>query len=274
MNEFDSGTEVITSFRNPLIKRIRRLKQKKYRQKEGAFFVEGLRVVLAAIETETLIDTLLYCPELLQSEVGLEAIQDQISLGVPAVQVQKEVFQSISSRENPVGVGAVVPIIWRQIDDWLVDKGDIYVGLDRVSEPGNLGTVCRTLDAVGGAGMVLIGNSVDPYHPTAVKASMGTLFSVPVAKVARIKTLLDWANRNSVSVVASSSRAERSYWEASYDLPLLLLIGSEKTGLGQEILEKADISVQIPMGGSATSLNLAVAAGLMLFEIRRNYFID
>jgi TrmH family RNA methyltransferase len=220
-------------------------------------------------------DTLVYCPALLKSEIAWQSLEEQISIGVASVAVSDDVFHRISSRDNPVGLGAILPTSWSDIDTWTVSDNDIFVGLDQVSEPGNLGTVFRTLDAVKGAGVILAGDSVDPFHPRSVKASMGAIFSLPVAPVSSVESLMTWARSQKLSVIASSAGANQSYWDAGYQLPALLLVGSERTGLSRDLLEKADMAVKIPMGGGASSLNLAVATGLLLYEIRRrNSFGD
>jgi TrmH family RNA methyltransferase len=270
VNDFPRDPAIITSFNNPLVKRIKRLSRRKNRIQEGFFFIEGLRVVISAIEAQTSIDTLVYCPALLKSEIAWQSLEEQNSIGVDSVAVSEEVFRRFSSRENPVGMGAILPTSWSDIDTWTVSENDIFVGLAQVSEPGNLGTVFRTMDAVKGAGVILAGDSVDPFHPRSVKASMGAIFSLPVAPVSSVESLMTWARSQKLSVIASSAGANQSYWDAGYQLPALLLVGSERTGLSQDLLEKADMAVKIPMGGGASSLNLAVATGLLLYEIRRS----
>ena len=269
MNDFLRDPKVITSFSNPLVKRIKRLRRRKNRKEEGLFFIEGFRVVISAIEAQTPMDTIVYCPGLLKSEIAWQALEKQATHGVNAVAVSEDVFRSISSRENPVGLGAILPTSWSDIDAWTVTDTDIFVGLAQVSEPGNLGTVFRTMDAVKGAGLILAGDSVDPFHPRSVKASMGAIFSLPVAQIPSVESLMTWARNQQLCVIASSARASQSYWDADYRLPALLLVGSERTGLPQDLLEKADVAIKIPMGGRASSLNLAVATGLLLYEMRR-----
>jgi TrmH family RNA methyltransferase len=150
-----------------------------------------------------------------------------------------------------------------------VRSDGIYVGLVEIGDPGNLGTVIRTMDAVGTAGLILVGHTVDPYHPTAVKASMGALFSSPHCHVDAVDDLLKWTSEMGIQTVATSAKAELSFWQAKPRFPVCLILGSEGQGLPQEVFETADLSVTIPMTGQATSLNLAVAAGILLFEMRR-----
>ncbi|MGB5922848.1 MAG: RNA methyltransferase [Syntrophobacteria bacterium] len=262
--------ETITSHQNPIIKQIRRLRQKKYRQREGVYFIEGLRLVLSAIESQVKIDRLVYCPELLTSKAGWQAIKSQEDRGVKAVTVGVDIFKKISTRDNPVGIGAIVAVQESSIQELQLQRDSIFIGLVQISDPGNLGTVIRTGNAAGVSGVILVEESVDPFHPTAVKASMGTLFTTPVCSVASSGALLEWAAVNGITTVASSARAEGSFWQVNYELPALLLVGSEQMGLSEQLLKKADIKVKIPMGGESSSLNLAVAAGLILYEMRRS----
>jgi TrmH family RNA methyltransferase len=146
----------------------------------------------------------------------------------------------------------------------------VFVALHRVGNPGNLGTVLRTADAAGAAGVILLGDTADPFAPAAVKASMGSLFAVPVAVAPDGASFLAWAEQRSVSVFATSGYAERAHWSVSYRPPLALLLGSEGEGLPPDLIAEADEIVRIPMVGTAESLNLAVAAALVLYEARRH----
>lgn len=260
---------MITSSSNPLVKRIRRLRRKKHRQQEGLFFAEGLRIVLAAVENSAPIETIVYSPDLLDSSLAKEMLEDQGSTKTKIVSVSAPVFRSISLRDNPVGLGAIIRSNLMPIAEVSVESRDIFVALIGVSEPGNLGTVLRTIDASGASGLILGGRTVDPFHPTAVKASMGALFSVPISLVKESKMMLEWAKSQGLLSIATSARVSQSYWNLDYQLPALLLMGSERKGLPADLISEADMAVSIPMAGQASSLNLAVATGLMLYEIRR-----
>ena len=260
---------MITSHRNPLVKRIRRLQQKKYRRQEEAFFVEGIRAVLMALERRAPVETVVYAPELLTSEIAWEAIARWQAAGGEATMISGDLFHTISERDNPVGLGAVVATRLHSLAALTASEGDIFVALDDISDPGNLGTIVRTLDGMGGAGLILVGQTTDPFHPTAVRASMGALFTVPVAEVGDMDEVWKWAQANSAQTIATSAHADELFWAADYRFPVLLLLGSEGEGLPPAVLERADLSVSIPMHGASSSLNLAVAAGLLLYELRR-----
>lgn len=260
---------MISSHSNPLVKRIKQLRQKKHRLGEGVFFAEGLRVVLTALEQNAPVETLVYAPELLQSEVAWQMIRAQEQKGVKGVAVAAAIFQSLSERDNPTGLGAIIRINRLTLAQLPVTPHAVFVLLDRVSDPGNLGTILRTLDAAGANGLILTGESSDPYHPTAVKASMGTLFTIPVVSLPTMAPVWEWAETHQISTIATSAKASQEYWDAPYRLPALLLLGNEQTGLEQTVLDAAALSVTIPMYGQASSLNLSIATGILLYELRR-----
>lgn len=260
---------MIRSRRNPLIKRIRKLQQKKYRQREGAFFIEGIRIVLTALEQEAPVETIVFAPELLTSDIALAAVDKQRTQGREVVPVTADVFQTISDRDNALGLGAVVSASFPTLDTLVVQHDAIYVALEDVSDPGNLGTIVRTVDAAGAAGILIVGQSTDPLHPTAIRASMGAIFRVPVVDVEDVTQLTTWARKEGLQTVATSAHASQTFWDAPYRPPLLLLFGSEGEGLAGDVLAQADLAVAIPMYGISSSLNLAIAAGLLLYEVRR-----
>lgn len=259
----------ITSTANPLIKKIRSLQHRKYRGQEGEFFVEGIRPVWQAIEGAANIDTIVYSPELLSSKSALDMVRSAGANGIEIVEASGKVFASIARRENPSGLGALVRTGHQELQDLSVNSGSVYVALHEARNPGNIGTIVRTLDAVGGNGLLLIGDSGDPYHPAAVKASMGSLFKMPVLQIEQPGDVLNWCDVNHISVVTTSPQAVPSYWSVDYPSPLLFLFGSEGRGLDKEIVDRGDMSVRIPMRGAADSLNLAVAVGVLLYEFER-----
>ncbi len=260
---------VITSANNPLIKRIRLLEQRKHRDAERVFFVEGIRPVWEAVESHAPIETLVVAPDLLTSEAAREMVERQRRVGTPIVHVSNRVYESIAEREHPSGLGAVVRMDRQTLDDLPVTSASFFVALQDAGNPGNLGTIIRTVDGAGAEGIILVGHSTDPYHPTAVKASMGTLFRVPLVHVPGIPELFAWRSAHGVILVTTSARAPLLYWQAPYQLPAVFLFGSEGEGLSDEEWSQGDLAIRIPMSGSADSLNLAVSVGVVLYEVRR-----
>lgn len=257
---------LITSFANQNVKLIRKLEQKKYRQETGLFFIEGLRTVGEAVQTGASIDTLVIAPELLISDFGKSLLDHPVIQNVERIEVSAEIYQKLAHKEGPQGIGAIVKQDWQAIDHIQVDSGDLWVALDAVSDPGNLGTIMRTAESVGCRGIILLGHSTDPYDPTAVKASMGAIFSLELAQ-SDWDSFRSWEKKNQLTIVGTSDSAKTDYQKIEYRCPLILLMGSERHGLPEEMQSACDHVVFIPMEGRTDSLNLAVATGVMLYEI-------
>ncbi len=259
---------LITSAANPVVKRMRLLADRKHRRREGAFVVEGIQPVWQAVEAGAEIEVLVVAPGLLGRSAARDMVTKQELAGTRVTRVSDELFRRLSGREGPSGLAAIVRTAPAALAGLPVEPGSVFVALHEIANPGNLGTIIRTANAAGAAGVVLLGQSTDPYDPAAVKASMGALFSVPVA-AAGIEEFFSWASVAEVSVVTTSAKAADSFWEAPYPRPLALLLGSEGTGLPAEVLGRGDLAARIPMVGTAESLNLAVATGVLLYELRR-----
>jgi TrmH family RNA methyltransferase len=260
---------VISSTANPLVKRLRALRRRKAREQERAFFVDGIQPVWQALDNGAPVEKLVVAPELLTSRPARERIEKARAAGLAVVEVTAPVYEAVSERDGPSGLGALVRTAERSLADLEVTEDSIVVALDGISGPGNLGTIVRTADGVGAGAVVIVGETADPFDPAAVKASMGTIFSVLVARSRSLDELFDWAMTHDVDVVTTSARAATSYEGAPYRLPALLLLGSEGDGLSEDALARGRLQVRIDMKGVATSLNVAVAAGILLFEMRR-----
>jgi TrmH family RNA methyltransferase len=196
-------------------------------------------------------------------------VAEQEAAGVRVARLSGEVFGRIADRDGPSGLAAIVRSPSMSLADLRVPPDALFAALHEPGNPGNIGTIIRTASAAGAGGVILIGASADPYDPAAVKASMGALFTVPVVSVGSAAEFVDWARPAGVTVAATSGRAKASFWTAEFPLPLAVLVGSEGTGLPDDVLAAADLQVAIPMTGTAESLNLAVAAGILLYEVRR-----
>jgi RNA methyltransferase, TrmH family len=260
---------LITSAANPLVKRIRLLADRKHRRRESAFVVQGIQPVWQAVEAGAEIETLVIAPGLLRHAGAAAVVAAQEAAGVPVARLSDELFARIADRDAPAGLAALVRFAPLGLAGLPADRGSVFAALHEAGNPGNLGTIIRTASAAGAAGVILIGPSADPYDPVAVKASMGALFTVPVATAASADEFQRWAAGAGITVAAASGRATVSCWAADLSPPLALLLGSEGSGLPDELLAAADIQVAIPMTGTTESLNLAVAAGILLYEVRR-----
>lgn len=256
----------ITSSTNLKIKWIRKLRDRKARQETGCFYAEGLRIVVEAVQQGAALQTLVVAPDLLTSAVGASLAAEQAARGVEVLEVSAEVFQSMALKEDPVGIAAVLRQQWLPLEQVDVRPGEVWVALDEVADPGNLGTILRTNDAVGGAGVILLDHATDPYDPTAMRASMGALFSQKLVKASFSEFAL-WKRRCGVPVVGTSGGAARDYQSWAYPARLVVLMGSERQGLDAAHMQLCDEMVSIPMVGRSDSLNLAVATGVVLYEV-------
>jgi TrmH family RNA methyltransferase len=256
---------LIASRNNPKIKAIRDLRHRKERERSGLFFVEGIHLVAAAIEVCTEIELLVAAPDLLLSRFARDLLREQRQRGVTCLEVTAEVLESLASKETAQGIGAVVRQRWDMLER-VQPLGDCWVALEAIHYPGNLGTILRTGDAVGAAGAILLGPRTDPYDPAAVRASMGAIFSQRLVR-ASMGEFAAWKLRHGCVVVGASPSAALDYQALAYRPPLVLLMGSEPHGLSAASLDLCDVLVTIPMVGHSDSLNLSVAASVMLYEI-------
>ncbi len=273
-------TEVISSAANPLIKRVRLLGDRRHRRREGAFVVRGVQPVWQAVEAGADIEVLIVAPDLLrQPAAGMVAGQE--ASGVRVARLSAELFGRIAERDGPAGLAAIVRRRAARLADLTVRASSVFVALHEVANPGNLGTIVRTADAAGADGVILVGPCTDPFDPVAVKASMGAVFSVPIAVAESAGEFLAWCRQSGIAVAVASGAdpgpgsdpgsgsGPATFWEARLPAPLALLLGSEGAGLPGDLLAAGDLRLRIPMRGTAESLNLAVAAGILLYETWR-----
>jgi RNA methyltransferase, TrmH family len=257
---------MITSTANPQIKLIRKLKDRKYRAETGLFFIEGIRIVIEALEESKEISQLIIAKDLLKNQNSKMAVEMAERRRVPIIEISAEVFESISSKDGPQGLAAIV----NQNLGTLLDAGGvlegIYLALYEVADPGNLGTIIRTLDGMGGKGVILIDQCTDPYDPTSIRASMGTIFSKKIIKTGS-EEFCEWVKGINAVVIGTSDSAKSNYRDFSFPKDMVLLMGSEREGLPILLQEICKTIVGIPMKGKADSLNLAVASSIVLYEI-------
>lgn len=257
---------MITSLTNPSIKSMRKLADRKERQESGLFFIEGLRIVAEALESQAPIESIVFAPDMLTSDFGRSLLSNASERAIPLVEVSADVFTSLSRRDGPQGIAAVVQQRWQNLVGIIPQKGQTWVALESVQNPGNLGSVMRTAEAVGAAGVILLDQSTDPFDPSAVKASMGALFHLVVAK-ASFEEFKYWVRQHKVKIVGTSDKAEQDYLFVQYPDHCILLMGSEREGLNKDYLALCETVVRIPMIGSSDSLNLAIATSIILYQI-------
>lgn len=256
----------ISSTQNPRIKQIRALRMRKERESSGLFFAEGIHAVTAAARAGAPIETLVIAPELLPTRHERALTRQLLNGGFPTLEVSAEVFQTLVPKSSAHGVAAVIRQHWHPLPRG--QPSGCWVALDAIQYPGNLGTILRTCDATGAAGVILLGATSDPYDPESVRASVGAIFAMQLVR-ASMAEFAAWKKLSTVPVVGTSPAAALDYRAAGYVAPLVLLMGCEHSGLTPELLALCDTLVRIPMVGRNDSLNLAVATSLMLYEVFR-----
>jgi TrmH family RNA methyltransferase len=257
---------LITSLSNPLIKRARSLNQKKARRESGLFLVEGIHHVGEMIEAGWEVESILYAPETLTSNFAKDLLARHSSESQP---VAVQVMESLAGKENPQGILAIVHQKETRFSE--LDSLKNAVALVSPQDPGNVGTILRTLDAVGAGALFLLdsqekpGGSVELYHPTVIRASMGTIFWKPVIR-SSFEDFIQWARKGGYQVIGASARGDVDYQTLLPKLPWVVVLGNEQKGLSPEQLNACDVTVSMPMKGRVSSLNLAVAAGVLLYQ--------
>ena len=266
--------DLISSRTNPKIKQVRLLRRRPTRQEQrapGLVLVEGLHpvgeAVAAAQAGKLALESIIYAPELLKSDFGLALVRGQSAAGLPCYPVTRQVFESVADKENPQGILAVARPKIYTLEALNPQNFPWGVALVAPQDPGNLGTILRTIDAVGASGLLLLDSSVDFYHPSAVRASMGALFWYPLVR-ASFNEFGRWAGQHIYTVYGTSAHATMDFREVQrYKRPLILLLGSERQGLSSEQAAVCHQLLRLPMRGRGSSLNLAVAAGVMLYAM-------
>lgn len=263
-------TDLISSASNPVAKRIRALADRKVRKREQVFVVEGMQPVWRAAESGWEIETLVLAPDLIENPAVHSMADELETRGTRVVHLTAGLFTRLSERDGPAGVMAIVRMQTLRLDEVRIRESDAWVILYRVHNPGNLGTILRTADAAGIAGVILCGVSTDPFAPVSVKASMGSIFSVPVIIEPDIDEMITWAHEQGMHLVGTSGYAEDAHWDTDVPRPLGIVLGNEGDGLPDDMHGKLDFTVRIPMTGTAESLNLSIAAALLMYEVRRH----
>jgi len=254
----------ITSFSNPLVKQARGLRDKKHRRREGRFLAEGLRILTEAHESGVLPETLFFSDD--SHPLLKRLIAEVESAGGSAIATSADILHKISGKDNPQTVLGV----FRGFDtalsriDWTA--APLWIVAQALRDPGNIGTILRTGDAVGAGGLILVDECADPFSVEAVRASMGALFTQRIAQ-ARWGEFIDWLRAGPAQLIGTSLKATRDYQDARYRKPAFILVGNEQAGLPASYEAECDLLVKMPMLGRADSLNAAVATAVMAYEV-------
>jgi TrmH family RNA methyltransferase len=254
--------------RDEILSRILHLRTRAARDTSGSHYVEGIKPVLEALASRIPFETLVFSEILLQNPYARIVIRRIRRSGMPVVKVTPEQFRSVSTSARASGIGAIVRQHWTELALADPHRGLCWIALSRLRSPGNLGTIVRTAEAAGVAGLVLLGDAIDPFDPAVVRASMGGLFGLQLVRTT-LDAFREWSFRRSCRVVGTSPSAPLPYTLGPTRPPLILLFGEERSGLAPPELALCTHRVRIPIFGRADSLNVGVAAGVVLYELLR-----
>jgi RNA methyltransferase, TrmH family len=246
---------------------IKSLHQKKGRAERKAFIMEGIRAVEELLKSPTQRFKVIYSPELEASRRGQQLLQNLAQSKIEITQVTPQELAGVSDCETPAGVLAVVEINEHRLADLVDAPKPFLVLLDGIQDPGNLGSIIRTAEAAGVTGIILSKETVDQYNPKVVRATMGSLLRLPVVKVGNLVTLIEKLRTKNIRTMACDVRGSRNYYEASWSLPLALVFGNEGAGMAKEMTGHMDEVVRIPQRKGVDSLNVAIAAGIIMYQV-------
>jgi TrmH family RNA methyltransferase len=262
----------ITSLQNPKIKSASKLFDRRDRDQTGLFLIEGYRELKRAADKHCKIITLFICPELFLGENENFLIEQIRLTGAEVFLCEKKVFAKLSYRDRPDGLIAIAKQMKRSLLDFnnfiKTKKNPVFLVAESIEKPGNLGTILRSCDATGVDGVIVCDRCTDIYNPNVVRASVGTLFTVPVVEATSEDTLV-WLKEHKIQILSSTPNTNVEYTDADLSGPVAVVVGTEQLGLSETWLNSADLKVRIPMMGVADSLNVATATTLLLYEVLR-----
>ena len=259
---------VVNSLQNPRVKDVVRYRKRTHRDRADRLIIEGYRELKRALDNDHRPDTLFYAQEFFQGGNEDAIVQRCREAEATLIECSAAVFQKIAYRDRPEGLLALAPQVHGTLVDLPVSDHPLVVVAEGIEKPGNLGSILRSADAAGVDGLIVVDECTDLNNPNTVRASIGTLFSVPVAEASGDETIA-WLKKQSISVVAATPAAETVYSDTDMRGGTAIVVGTEQVGLSAAWTEAADVSVSIPMLGQADSLNVANAATILLFEAVR-----
>ena len=262
----DAMPRLVTSYSNPLVKAARDLRDKRHRREQGRFLAEGLRILTEAREAGR-VPVEMFFAAASEGHPLVRALADAVEAGGgEAIATTPDILAKLSGKDNPQAVVGVFQAWDTPLKALDRSTSGIWLVAERLRDPGNLGTILRTGDAVGAGGLILIGECVDPFSVEAVRASMGALFTVPVVRT-EWEPFLAWLRGGAGQLVGLSLDTDAGYRDVAYQAPTFLLTGNEAHGLPADFAAECDMLVKLPMLGKADSLNAAVATAVMAYEV-------
>ncbi|MGV3615705.1 MAG: TrmH family RNA methyltransferase [Fimbriimonas sp.] len=248
---------------------VRALRDRASREATGLFAVEGIRFLTAAVDAASPVHGLLVCPRLLTNPLGIALVRRLRASGIPATEVDAATFHDLSHAPEAQGVIALLPLRW-ETHPKTVGRHDLWIGVDTIRTPGNVGTLLRAAEAAGATGLMVFdprATGPDPHDPVVVRATMGSLFALRLVRTCHT-AFRKWPLRYELTVVGATGEASKDYRAVTYRRPTVFMLGDERAGLSDAQRLTCDATVRIPMHGRADSLNVAMAGTILLFEAR------
>jgi TrmH family RNA methyltransferase len=258
----------ITSFQNPQVKQIVKLHKRRERDRQRMLIIEGYRAIICALDNGYPLTELYYCPELFLGHNERALLERAARLGVRLQEVAAGPFAKLTCRERPEGLLALAPQIRHRLDDYQPHPGGFYLIAEAIEKPANLGALLRAADGAGASALILCDPQTDLFNPDVVRASVGTFFSLPTWESSSAGAIA-WCRRQGIGMLAATPQAAQLYTAVPMHSPLAIIVGAEGVGLTPLWLNAADQQVKLPMLGQVNSLNVAVAAALLLYEVVR-----
>lgn len=259
----------IQSRQNDQVKNLVKLRERKHRERQARFLVEGLRELGHAIGSGYQIDAIYFCPELFPSAAHQAFIdQTRREHGPQLVRMSEDAFSKATYREGPDGIIAIAKQQSHSLSELSLSTAPLLLVLEGIEKPGNLGAILRSADGAGADAVILVDCVLDLYNPNAIRSSQGLVFALPII-CAEQAQLAEWLGQNHIQSIATTPGTDNSHWDVDYRQPTALFFGSESDGLTDYWLTQACTRIRIPMAGRADSLNVAAAAAVCLYEAKR-----
>lgn len=259
---------LISSMQNPRVKQVVKLRKQSERTRTGVTIIEGYREILRALENNWPAESLFYCRALFLGENEDQLIQDCRARGSKIFETSEGVFRKMSYRDRPDGLLALAPVVEKKLSDLKLSDNPLILVAEHLEKPGNLGTLLRSADAAGVEAVIVCDKCTDINNPNVVRASIGTLFYIPIAEASTEETLA-FLREHKIQILAATPHAKEEYFEVDMTTPTAIVVGAEQFGLSDRFMAESDLNVRIPMLGKNDSLNVSTAATILLYEAVR-----
>ncbi|WP_129595997.1 23S rRNA (guanosine(2251)-2'-O)-methyltransferase RlmB [Anaerophilus nitritogenes] len=264
-----SSIMYITSEDNGIIKTVKQLEKRRYRQKSKQYMIEGIRIIKDAIENEKSLEYIIFCEELYKNKDADEIIEILLHKGIKVYQVPTSLFIKLADTQTPQGILGILSMEDYQIEEIFKTSNGLFLVLDRIQDPGNLGTMIRTADAAGFDAVVLSKGCVDLYNLKTIRSTMGSIFHMPIIHMEETIGILELLREQNIHIITTSLDTKYYYDEIDYTKKVAIVIGNEGNGVEKEVIDLSDSVVKIPMIGCAESLNASVASSIVMYEAVR-----